>query len=150
MKGTASNCNLVKICPKVGCDQKVSFMEETCYHMVMSGLLEQDLKEKVVTQAMLNTVKDLPTLLNYVTAEESARAKTGVHESPSISGVKLASVATAKVVSSEHPKLLWIKFLSLMLIKLVLQQPSRAGHRGLCSHLLLWCSPEKWSSGSEK
>ena len=57
-------------------------MEETCHHMVMSGLLEQDLKEKVVTQAMLNTVKDLSTLPNCVTTEESACAKTGVHESP--------------------------------------------------------------------
>ena len=88
VKGTASNCNLEKTCPKVGCDQNVSFMEETCYHVVMLGLLEQDLKEKVVTQAMLNTMKDLPTLLNYVTAEESSHAKTGVHEYLSTSGVR--------------------------------------------------------------
>ena len=59
VKGTASNCNLVKTCPKMGCDQKVSFMKETCYHVGLSGLLEQDLKEKIATQAMLNTVKDL-------------------------------------------------------------------------------------------
>ena len=43
VKGTASNCNLVKTCPKVGCTQKVSFMEETCYHVVISGLLEAEL-----------------------------------------------------------------------------------------------------------
>jgi len=37
---------------------------------------------------MLNIVKDLPTLLNYVTAEESAHVKTGVPETPNISGVR--------------------------------------------------------------
>jgi hypothetical protein len=83
VKGTASNCTLVKTWPKTGCNQKVSYLEETCYHIVMSGLRDQDLKLKVLTQAMLNNVKDLPSLLNYVTAEESARAKTGVHDTSS-------------------------------------------------------------------
>ena len=80
VKGTASNCNLTKTCIKLGCDQSVPYLEETCYHVVMSGLLDQDMREKVLAQAMLGTVKDLPTLLNYVTAEESARSKCGVHE----------------------------------------------------------------------
>ena len=46
----------------------------------MSGLNDQNLQEKVLTQAMLNTVKDLPTLLNYVTAEESAKTNVVIHE----------------------------------------------------------------------
>ena len=62
VKGTASNCRLVKTCSKVDCDQEVSYLEETCFHVVMSGLIDQNLREKVLTQAMLNTVKDLPTL----------------------------------------------------------------------------------------
>jgi len=73
VKGTGSNCSLVKTCPKVGCDQKLSLCQPFWV---------------VVTQAMLNIVKDLPSLLNYVTAEESARVKTGVHETPNISGVR--------------------------------------------------------------
>ena len=32
----------------------------------MSGLSDQDLKEKVLTQAMLNNVKDLPSLLTML------------------------------------------------------------------------------------
>ena len=36
---------------------------------------------------MLTTVKDLPSLLNYVTVEESANATTGVHEPSSIRGI---------------------------------------------------------------
>ena len=54
VKGTASNCRLTKTCSKAGCDQEVSYLEETCFHVVMSGLIDQTLREKVLTQAMLN------------------------------------------------------------------------------------------------
>ena len=88
VKGTASNCNLTKICSKTGCTQTNSFLEETCYHVVMSGISDIDLNEKVLTQAMLGNVKDLPSLLNYVAAEESAKSKiSGVHEQGQVSGV---------------------------------------------------------------
>ena len=39
-----------------------SFLEETCYHVVMSGISDIDLNEKVLTQAMLGNVKDLRTI----------------------------------------------------------------------------------------
>ena len=73
------------------CDQSVPYLEETCYHVVMSDLSDQDLREKVLAQAMLGTVKDLPTLLNYVTAEELAKAKHGVYESPHVNAVRKKS-----------------------------------------------------------
>ena len=44
-----------------------SYLEETCFHIVI--------------QAMLYTVKNLPTLHNYVAAEESAKDNLAVHES---------------------------------------------------------------------
>ena len=53
----------------------------------MAGLRDEVLKEKVLTQAMLNNMKDLSSLIIYVTAEESDRAKSGVHDSSNISGV---------------------------------------------------------------
>ena len=82
VKGTASNCNLTKTCSRTDCNQTNSFLEETCYHVVMSGISDIDLSEKVLTQAMLKNVKDLASLLNYVAAEESAKSKNnGVHES---------------------------------------------------------------------
>ena len=89
VKGTASNCSLTKKCTRAGCNQDVSYLEETCYHVVMTGLGDADLREKVLTQAMLGNVKDLSTLLNYVTAEESARAQTGVHSQ--VSGLRKKS-----------------------------------------------------------
>jgi len=80
VKGTANNCDLQKRCPKPGCSEVVSFNDETCYHVVMAGLANQDLKDKVLTQALLGVIKDLPTLLNFTAAEESARARDKVHE----------------------------------------------------------------------
>ena len=50
----------------------MSFVDETCYHVVMAGLADKELREKVLTQAIMGTVKDLSSLIEYTTAEESA------------------------------------------------------------------------------
>jgi len=63
VKGIATNCNLSKICSSDKCSEKVSFLEETCYHVVLTGLEDACLREKVLTQAMLNNVKDLPSIV---------------------------------------------------------------------------------------
>ena len=73
VRSTAANCNLQKPCTKDGCSEVVSYIEETCYHVVMSGLADQDMKDRALTQAMLGVIKDLPSLLNFTTAEESAK-----------------------------------------------------------------------------
>ena len=41
----------------------------------MAGIASAELKEKILTQAMMGTVKDLPTLIEFATAEESAKVK---------------------------------------------------------------------------
>ena len=79
VKGVAGNCNLSKECSNIGCTENISYLEETCYHVVMSGISNQELREKVLTQAMLGVVKDLPTLLSFTSAEESARMKDSIH-----------------------------------------------------------------------
>ena len=80
VKGVAGNCNLTKKCPSAGCSENVSFVEETCFHVVMSGIADSDMKEKILTQAMLGVVKDLPSLLSYASAEESSRIKENTRE----------------------------------------------------------------------
>ena len=75
VRGTAANCGLQKKCPKQTCGEMVSYLEETCYHVVIAGLNDPDLKDKVLTQAMLGSVTDLPSLLNFTAAEESAKLK---------------------------------------------------------------------------
>ena len=85
VKGIANNCKLTKKCPKTGCLEDVSFVEETCYHVTMAGLINEELRKKVLTQAMLGTVKDLPTLLNFTSAEESSKQKTSLTEVANLS-----------------------------------------------------------------
>ena len=73
VRSVAANCNLEKKCTGSACTEIVSYIEETCYHVVMAGLHDQDMKDRALTQAMLGAIKDLPTLVNFATAEESAR-----------------------------------------------------------------------------
>ena len=50
VKGTAGNCNLMKVRSKEGCTENVSFMEETVYNVVMVGICDKDLGGKVLTR----------------------------------------------------------------------------------------------------
>ena len=75
VRGVAKNCNLTKQCTSASCTENVSFEEETCYHVTMTGIRHEELKEKILTQAMIGGVKDLPSLLEYATAEESAKLR---------------------------------------------------------------------------
>ena len=76
VRGIAANCQLNKTCSRSGCGETVSFLEETCYHAVLTGILNDDLREKVLTQAMIGTVTNLPTLLEFTAAEEASKQKT--------------------------------------------------------------------------
>ena len=73
VRGTAANCELSKTCTSATCEQKVSFLEDTCYNIVLSGLHDSNMRDRALTQAMLGTVTDLVTLVNYCTAEESGK-----------------------------------------------------------------------------
>ena len=72
VRATAYNCCLEKVCTKSECSEKISFVEETCYHVVLAGLYDSEMRDRALTQAMLGSIKDLPSLLNFTTAEESA------------------------------------------------------------------------------
>ena len=70
IRGIATNCKLEKTCSKPNCTETVSFAEETCYHVALAGLHDESLREKVLTQAMVCTVTNLPILIEYAVAEE--------------------------------------------------------------------------------
>ena len=57
VRGVAKNCNLTKTCGNKGCNESVSFVEETCYHVVLTGIHDNEMKEKVLAQAMLGSIK---------------------------------------------------------------------------------------------
>ena len=81
VRGIAKNCELTKTCTKANCDEKVSFLEETCYNAVMTGVRDDELRQKILTQAMMGTVHNLPTLLEFAQAEESSKKNHHLVES---------------------------------------------------------------------
>lgn len=74
VRGVAASCGLSKKCP--GCQQVVSFSDETCYHQVLAGLSDQSMKERALTQAMMGTITDLDSLVKWCTADEAGRLPT--------------------------------------------------------------------------
>ena len=68
VKGIASNCQLQKPC---ACGKEVSYLEETVYHVVLSGIRDSDLQEACTTQALLKNIKDINSLVEFCTAKES-------------------------------------------------------------------------------
>ena len=61
VRGTAANCELTKPCPAPACTKTVSFLEDTRYNIVLSGVHCSDMRDQALTQAMLGTVKYLTT-----------------------------------------------------------------------------------------
>ena len=69
-RGIAANCDLSKDCT---CGVKVSFLEETVYHVVMAGLRDREMQERCLAAAILKTIKDISSLVEFCSAEESGR-----------------------------------------------------------------------------
>ena len=76
VKGVAASCGLQKVCTSHTCQEVVSFTEETCYHVVLAGLADISMKERALTQSMMNTITDLSSLVTWCTADEGGRLGT--------------------------------------------------------------------------
>ena len=80
VRGTATNCNLVKACE---CSKPVSFLDETVYHVVLAGLHDSDMQERALSAAILKTITDTASLVEFCSAEESGRKCT-----PTVAGFR--------------------------------------------------------------
>ena len=82
VRGIASNCSLSKMC---SCNPatKVSFVDETVYHVVLAGLRDREMQERALSAAILKTIKGIQSLVEFCSAEESGRMTT-----PTIGGVR--------------------------------------------------------------
>ena len=67
VRGIATNCDLSKACE---CSKQVSFLDETVYHVVLAG---RDMQERALSAAILKTIKDINSLVEFCSAEESGR-----------------------------------------------------------------------------
>ena len=80
VRGIATNCNLVKTCE---CSKTVSFLDETVYHVVLAGLHDSDMQERALSAAILKTITDTASLVEFCSAEESGRKCT-----PTVAGFR--------------------------------------------------------------
>ena len=56
VQGKAANCKLTIKCNLNTCTQNVSYVEETCFHVVFSGLHDPDMEDRTLTETMLGNV----------------------------------------------------------------------------------------------
>ena len=70
VSGIAANCDLSKKC---SCSNTVSFLEETVYHVVLSGLRDREMQERCTSAAILKTITDITSLVEFCSAEESGK-----------------------------------------------------------------------------
>ena len=80
VRGIATNCNLSKRCE---CSKEVTFIEETVYNVVLAGLYDRDMQERAISAAILKTIKDINSLVEFCSAEESGRKSA-----PGVSAVR--------------------------------------------------------------
>ena len=68
-RNNATSCNLSKKCG--GCDTDVSFLDETVFGVVLAGLRDSNIQQKILSLAAMKTIQKLEDLITYVAAEES-------------------------------------------------------------------------------
>ena len=68
-RNLASSCNLSKKCS--GCQLDVSFLDETVFGVVLAGLRDNNIQQKILSLAAMKTIQKLEDLVTYVAAEES-------------------------------------------------------------------------------
>ena len=70
VRAVAANCALAKECT---CGLKVSFLEETVFHVVLAGLRDSEMQERCLSAAIMKTITNITSLVEFCSAEESGR-----------------------------------------------------------------------------
>ena len=101
-RATASNCGLTKKCQ--GCQEEVSFIEETLFGVVLAGLHDGNIQQKVLSLAAMKTITKLEELVKYVAAEESGKSERGQFGTSNIlAGVRARSAYRSRSISQDPP-----------------------------------------------
>ena len=99
-RSTASNCGLSKPC--TGCQTEVSFIEETLFGVVLAGLYDGNIQQKILSLAAMKTITTLEQLATYVAAEESGRSERGqLGTSNTLAGVRRQSTYKSRHQSQD-------------------------------------------------
>ena len=99
-RATASNCGLSKPCSN--CQTDVSFVEETLFGVVLAGLHDGNIQQKILSLAAMKTITTLEQLVTYVAAEESGRSERGqLGTSNTLAGIRRTSTYKSRTTSQD-------------------------------------------------
>ena len=95
VRGIAANCALAKDC---ACGQKISFLEETVYHVVLAGLRDTEMQERCLSAAIMKTITNISSLVEFCSAEESGRMSN-----PTVGGLRSSyKKSKGETLKKEH------------------------------------------------
>ena len=99
-RATASNCGLSKACSS--CQTEISFVEETLFGVVLAGLHDGNIQQKILSLAAMKTITTLEQLVTYVAAEESGRSERGqLGTSNTLAGIRARSTYKSRQSSQD-------------------------------------------------
>ena len=102
VRNVATSCDLAKKCS--ACQADVSFLDETIFGVVLAGLRDSNIQQKILSLAAMKTIVKLEELITYVAAEESGYKELANIGQNVVGVVKSAYSrerdATSKAVSS--------------------------------------------------
>ena len=99
--GTADMCGMMVKCPKDGCNTDVSFRDEVVQQVIIHGMSNMDIKQRVLSRSGSGELDTLAKLVEYISAEESAMSES-VRLSDSSSSLSRIKESTYKSGRSQH------------------------------------------------
>ena len=87
-RNIASNCDLSKQCPADGCDTVVDYLDETVFGVVLAGLRDHNIQQRILSLAAMKKINNLQELVAYVAAEESGYNETANISRPVVHALK--------------------------------------------------------------
>ena len=87
-RNIATSCDLSKKC--AGCARDVSFLDETVFGVVLAGIRDTNIQQKILSLAAMKTINKLEDLITYVAAEESGYKDSAniVQSASTVGGVR--------------------------------------------------------------
>ena len=70
-------CEFTVKCPAEGCGQDVSYSDKLCSHMIVRGLEDCDIQERVLALAATETELSLKRVTKFIFAQETAESPGG-------------------------------------------------------------------------
>ena len=103
--GTADMCAMTIKCPKDECGTDVSYRDEVVKQVIIHGMINLEIKQRVLSRCGNGELSTLADLIDYVSAEESALTETASLSNPCnlVSRIKQSTYKSGKSQSGTGP-----------------------------------------------